>query len=105
MPKSSFWSLHAIVLLAGLPAHATVRIVSMTPSLAAPQPIGSVVTWTATATDSNPGPLTFQFNVALPRKSLSLAQDFNVGVLNTGTWTSSPFIWVPTSIEGQYKIQ
>ena len=93
-------------LLAGVsvPAFAMVGILSMTPSPGPPQVIGTSITWTVTATDTDPGPLTFQFNVAPPNGSLSLARDFNVGTLNSGAWTSQPFVWVPGA-EGIYQIQ
>ena len=87
------------------PAYATVQIVSMTPSHRSPQMIGTPITWTVTATDSNPGPLTFQFNVAAPGKPFALVKDFNVGTLSAGTWTAPAFAWVPTGIEGAYQIQ
>jgi len=103
--KTRVW--YFIGLLAALcaPAHASVRILSVQPSLSAPQPIGTSITWTVTATDSNPGPLTFQFNVAAPGGSFALARDFNVGTLSSGTWTSLPFAWTPTFSEGSYQIQ
>ena len=104
MAKKLFLFLVGIA-VAGIPASATVQVISLTPSLAAPQQIGSVITWTATATDTNPGPLTFQFNLEAPHQVMALAQDFNVGTLNTGTWTSNPFVWSPTGIEGAYRIQ
>lgn len=87
------------------PAHATVAIVSMSPSHASPQPLGTSITWTATGTDNGSGPLTFQFNVTSPGGSLTMVKDFNVGTLSSGTWTSQPFVWVPTLSEGTYKIQ
>jgi len=88
------------------PAFATVAIASFTPSLQAPQPIGQTVTWTATATDSNAGPLTFRFNILAPNKTqFTLVKDFNVGTLGGGTWTAQPFVWMPTEIEGPYQIQ
>jgi hypothetical protein len=80
----------------------------MTPSPKSPQLIGTPITWTATATDSNAGPLTFQFNVATPGGSFTngLARDFNVGTLSSGTtWKSQPFVWTPTQVEGVYQIQ
>jgi hypothetical protein len=100
--------LGVICLLAALsvPSSATVAITSIQATPAAPQPIGTVVTWTVTATDSNPGPLTFQFNVAPPNSSkFALVRDFNAGTLSGGTWTSQPFVWSPTGIEGAYQIQ
>ena len=89
------------------PAFATVQIVSLKPSPQSPQVLGTPIIWTAIATDSNSGPLTFQFNVAPPRGTFTngLAKDFNVGTLSAGTWTSQPFAWVPTQVEGVYQIQ
>jgi hypothetical protein len=87
------------------PVFATVTVVSLTPSHPSPQKIGTSVAWKALATDSNPGPLTFQFNVARPGGSLALVKDFNVGTLSAGTWTIQPFVWVPTGIEGPFQIQ
>lgn len=94
-------------LLAGVltPAYAMVQITSLTPSLKSPQPIGTAITWTAIATDSNTGPLTFQFNVAIPGSSLALVKDYNVGTLSAGAWTAQPFVWTPTGTEGVYQIQ
>jgi hypothetical protein len=34
-----------------------------------------------------------------------LVKDFNVGTLKSGIWTSQPFVWVPTDLEGIYGIQ
>jgi len=95
------------LLLAALaaPLHASVAITSLTPSTVSPQRLGTAITWTAQATDSNPGPLAFQFNVAVAGVPLQLARDFNLGNLNAGTWTSQPFVWAPTLIEGLYQIQ
>jgi len=97
--------LAALVALLGAPAYGTVQIVSLTPSLVSPQLLGTSIAWTATATDSASGPLTFQFNVGLSGQSLALVQDFNVGHLKSGVWTSPPFVWVPTTAEGSYQIQ
>jgi len=87
-----------IPLLAGLcvPMHAGVTIAALTPSVAAPQPIGTVVTFTATATDTGKGPLTFQFNVTLGTVK-TMVNDFNVGTSSGGVWTTQPFVWFPTS--------
>jgi len=95
----------ALLLALSAPAFATVTIVSMTPSHASPQPIGKTITWTATATDSGAGPLAFQFNITPPGGQLTLVKDFNLGTLSGGTWAARPFVWVPTGIEGAYKIQ
>jgi len=88
------------------PLSATVTAISFTPSIASPQPIGSTITWTATATDTGAGPVTFQFNIQAPNSSaFVLVKDFNVGTLSGGVWTSQPFVWVPTGVEGLYKFQ
>lgn len=87
-------------------ASATVSLVSFTASQKSPQPIGSTITWTATATDTNTGPLTFQFSIQAPNATgFALVKDFNVGTLAAGTWASQPFVWVPTGVEGKYQIQ
>jgi hypothetical protein len=104
-PKTRVWFLAGLLAVLCVPAHATVRIVSMTPTPSAPQPIGAAIVWTVTATTSRPGALTFQFNVAPPGGALALVRDFNVGTLSSGNWSSLPFAWSPTSIEGTYHIQ
>jgi hypothetical protein len=103
--KTRVWYLISLLAALCAPAHATVRISSVQPSLSAPQPVGTSIVWAVTATDTNPGPLTFQFNVTPPSGPLAMAWDFNAGTLNSGTWTSQPFTWTPTGIEGSYQIQ
>jgi len=88
-----------------MPAFATVRITSMTPSVAPPQVIGTSIVWTATATNSNAGLLTFQFNVGPSSQSLAVVKDFNVGTQGGSPYTSLPFTWVPTGPEGTYYIE
>jgi arylsulfate sulfotransferase len=101
--------LKLLLCLAGLciPASATVAIVSLKPSSKSPQLLGTSITWTAIATDTSTGPLTFQFNVAPPGGTFTngLAKDFNVGTQSGDTYTSQPFVWVPTKVEGAYQIQ
>jgi len=99
------WTL-ALLLTSCAPAFARVALASFAPSDQSPQPIGKAITWTATAIDSKAGPLTFQFNLLSPNTTqFALVKDFNVGTLNGRTWTSQPFVWVPTGIEGAYQIQ
>src|SRR3984885_2839312 len=101
--------LKLLLCLAGLciPASAAVAIVSLKPSSKSPQLLGTSITWTAIATDTSTGPLTFQFNVAPPGGSFTngLAKDFNVGTQSGDTYTSQPFVWGPTKVEGAYQIQ
>jgi len=99
------WYLIALLALLCAPAYATVMITSVNPSPRPPQVLATSVTWTVTASDTNPGPLTFQFNVALPQQTFNLVRDFNVGTLESDIWTSQPFVWVPTAVEGTYQIQ
>jgi hypothetical protein len=103
--RTAIWHLAALLAVACAPAHATVRILSMQAPVSSPQVIGTQIVWTVKATDSNPGPLTFQFNVAAPGGSFSLARDFNAGTLSSGAWTSLPFAWTPVKMEGVYQIQ
>jgi hypothetical protein len=105
MPNKIFNLLTGLLAVWSVPAFATVTVVSLTPTHRPPQRIGRSISWTATATDSATGPLTFQFNVTNPNGLTQLVKNFNVGTLNAGTWTSVPFIWVPTGIEGSYQIQ
>jgi len=104
-PKKHWFCLAGLLVTAATPASATVRILSMHASAPTPQPIGTQITWSVTATDSGPGPLTFQFNVAAPGESLILVKDFNAGTLSGSTWAAQPFVWVPTGTEGGYQIQ
>jgi arylsulfate sulfotransferase len=124
MKISNKGSLCAAVLLAVLssPAWATVKIVYMRSSLAAPQSVGTTITWTVRASDTNSGPLAFQFQVAPPGGSFAVVKDFDAGSLKTGAWVSSAFNWNPQScsnqiapsgvmaytcapVEGTYKVQ
>lgn len=87
------------------PAFATITITSFGSSPVSPQPIGKPIVWTAKATDSNTGPLTFQFSLIPPGGTFTMIKDFNPGTLSGGVWTSKPFTWVPTGIEGTYQIR
>jgi len=90
---------------AGARAFAIVTVSSFSPSVLAPQPIGKTITWTVTATNSNSGPLAFQFWITPPSGSAALVKDFNLGTLAAGIWSPVPFIWVPTGVEGLYQLQ
>lgn len=105
--NSYLWCVTGLLAALCAQAHASVQITSMTPTLNSPQVLGTPIVWTVTATDSNPGPLTFQFNVSAPGSggTFALVKDFNAGTLSSGVWTSQPFAWTPTRIEGTYQIQ
>jgi len=104
-PRSQWRAVIGMFALLSTPAFATVQIQSVTASPASPQLIGTTITWTVTATDSNAGPLTFQFSVAPPDGQMAMAIDFNVGTYSSGSWTAQPFIWTPTGVEGLYQVQ
>ncbi len=87
------------------PASARVHVAALTPKLASPQPIGAIVDWTAKATDTNPGPLTFQFNVAPPNRALTTVKQFNAGTLSGRAWESPAFAWALTGTDGAYRVQ
>jgi arylsulfate sulfotransferase len=99
MKISNVNPLYFIGLLAALstPASATVQILSMAPSPAAPQVIGKVITWSATASDTHAGPLTFRYYVTAPGGNPLMVKDFLPGILRSGTWTAQPFTWMPTA--------
>jgi len=89
-----------------VPASARVAVTVLHPSAASPQVVGTAIAWTARATDSGAGPLTFQFNVQPPGgSSFVMIKDFNVGTKKAGFWTSPAFHWVPTGVEGIYQIK
>src|SRR5579862_2939936 len=88
------------------PAYGAVHITSFHPVQNAPQPIGTAIHWTVKATNQASSPLTFQFNIAPPHGNFALIKDFDVGVRKAGVWTPSrKFVWTPTGIEGDYRIQ
>ena len=103
--KCSALYIAGLIATLGAPAYATVAVSSLTSSVSSPQLLGTSVTWTATGTDTGAGPLTFQFNVTPPGGSLMMIKDFNTGTLKGSTYTSQPFVWVPTASEGKYKVQ
>jgi len=102
--KRSLLGLGFVAVL-GAPAWAAVTVSSLTPSLASPQLLGTPITWTAVGTNPGTAPLTFQFNVTPPGGSLTMIKDFNTGTQNGTTYTSQPFVWVPTAAEGTYDVQ
>jgi arylsulfate sulfotransferase len=103
--KSRPWHVIALAAALGAPACATVQITSITPSVKSPQLLGTAITWTVTAVNSQSDLLAFQFNVAVPKLPLSLARDFNIGTYSSGVWTARPFVWVPSGVEGLYRIE
>ena len=77
----------------------------MAPSVASPQALGTTVTWSAKATDTNSNNLTFQFSVTAPSGTVTMVKDLTSASWPSGTWTSQPFVWTTIAGEGNYTIQ
>ncbi len=105
MPRKTPPFLAGLLALLSAPAFATVTIVSLAPSPASPQPIGSMIAFTATAADTGAGPLAFQFYISAPKGPAMMVKDFVPGTLSGGRWTSPSFVWVPTGSDGSYLIE
>src|SRR5262249_16928594 len=69
-------------------------LIVLTPSEAAPQLVGTPVTWTATVRDASPG-LTYQFSVKSPHGPFRVVRDFS---------PDDHFTWAPMQ-EGTYRIK
>jgi arylsulfate sulfotransferase len=69
--------------------------VSLAPSPASPQPVGAVIQWTATASDSQAGTLLYRWQVGLVGGTSYTIRDY---------YTSNVFSWDPTQDEGNYQI-
>ncbi|WP_180538590.1 aryl-sulfate sulfotransferase [Nevskia soli] len=93
------------VLAATVPLSATVSITSFSSATPSPQPIGMPVPFYVTATDSNPGPLAFQFNMSYENGTFTTIRNFNIGTFSNGVWTAQPFSWTQIASHGAYTIQ
>jgi arylsulfate sulfotransferase len=71
-------------------------VVTLSGSLPSPQPVGTVVTWTATATDPDPGTIMYAFNVGPQGGTLALVRDFG---------PTNSFRSYPALQEGTFTIQ
>jgi arylsulfate sulfotransferase len=85
----------AVVLGTPLASFAT-PTVTLTPSLVSPQPVGTVITWTATASDTDSGTLMYSFNAGPQGGTLALVRDFG---------PNSVIQSYPALQEGTYEIQ
>ncbi|HWS90011.1 MAG TPA: aryl-sulfate sulfotransferase [Pyrinomonadaceae bacterium] len=74
---------------------AAVLVQQLSPSLGQPQPVGTTITWKATATDTNPGTLKYQFSVQSPGGDFAVLRDFSA---------SDSFEWTPSEHEGDFQI-
>jgi hypothetical protein len=77
--------------------YATIAQVRLKASPSAPQLLGTTIQLTAHASDSDPGPLTYKWEVQAPgSSSFSLMRDFDV---------DNTFAWVPNYVEGTYQLR
>jgi arylsulfate sulfotransferase len=95
MRRFPFLALSALALLAS-PLYAVVRIQQFVPSLSSPQPVGTTITWTVAAKDTNPGPLTYRFSVGYRGQTSHVVRDFAL---------PNSFQWTPYLTEGIYTIE
>src|SRR5579863_3191579 len=70
--------------------------VTLAPSPAPPQPVGSVITWKVAASDAGNGAVAYRFRVTGADGVFHMARDFS---------QSSEFAWNPSAQEGRYKIE
>lgn len=97
--KWNQWALKVVVLLlsiaASRPSFAT-PVATLSGSLPSPQPVGTAITWTATATDTDPGTIMYAFNVGPQGGTLALVRDFG---------PTNVFRSYPALQEGTYTVQ
>ena len=68
----------------------------LSPSAASPQPLGTIITWQATASGAGLSSLSFRFSVAPLGSPLMIVRDYE---------TFNTFAWTPSQHEGWYEIQ
>ncbi len=70
--------------------------VTITPSRTSPQPVGTSISWTPTASDTNAGTIDYKYAVALNGQSLQTFQQYDV---------ADTYVWTPSGVEGSYNVQ
>ena len=79
------------------PLHATITNVQLATSPSTPQLLGTTITLTASATDSDPGPLSYKWEVERPgATTYSTLEDFD---------EANTFTWVLNYVEGAYHLR
>ncbi len=84
------------LLLAAPVSSSATPVVSLSGSLPSPQPVGTAVTWTANATDTDSGTLMYAFNVGPQGGILALVRDYS---------PTNSFRSYPALQEGTFTIQ
>jgi hypothetical protein len=81
----------------GVPCFGSVNV-TLTPSVASGAPVGSTITWTATASDTtnSRASFTYQFSVGPSGEALQVVRDF---------YTFNTFPWTPSETEGVYDFE
>jgi len=86
-----------LLLTAGLSHRAEAAItVQLTASSALPRPVGTTITFTATATDSDPGTISYQFSTGSSIGPLKIVRDYS---------TVNRFLLTPATYDGLARIQ
>ncbi len=70
--------------------------VSLTPSVSSPQPVGTSIVWTPSASDTNAGSFDFQFAVSAGTRPYQVLQDYDV---------TNTFSWTPYAREGSFRVK
>src|SRR5271165_477577 len=63
---------------AGARLYAQLQAPGVTTSVASPQPLGTTITFTASATDSNPNPVTYRFETSPDGVNFSVVKDYSL---------------------------
>ena len=85
----------ALSLAAVLPARGAISV-SLGPSPASPQPLGTPIQWTATGSDSQPGSLVYKWQVNVFGGAFVVIRDY---------YSSNILSWTPTASEGNYQMK
>lgn len=79
------------------PLTAAVSVTQLTPSLSAPQLVGTTITWQASATDPSPGMIDFRFSVKrVSAANFVIVRDFH---------QSASFQWTESGSEGEFQVK
>src|SRR5579885_2580831 len=86
--------------------HAAVTLKTLTSDLQSPQTLGTVVTFTATASNAgSPDIVGFRFSVSFNNGPFVTISNYDIGIHSSSGWTSQPFKWTQIQTEGSYTIQ
>lgn len=89
--------LAAFLVVASPALNASITQVRLTPSPVSPQLLGTTIQLTASAVDSDSGPLTYKWEIQRPfSSSFSVIRDFDLATTLT---------WTPNFVEGTYQLR